>query len=209
MVSSLKYVRLSSYILSSVAASFMSFIWWSCRAPTILFTFASALSYLARMDSILFAPFLKKPKTPFSSVASKLRSSTTTLLIKPPTSPRSCVRTLASADSEKSAIFFWAPAPYWRIMPESRTLICWEKLSTMRFSSSLSMLSSSAAGVFSSGVATRVGADAGAAASLMVGASVSVGTPGACIWSLVRRSLMISCLSVSDGCSGRFCARVC
>ena len=59
--------------------------------------------------------FLKNPKMPFCSSLSKPCSSPTTLTIRSPTSPRSWVFTLARAASEKSAIFFWAAAPYCRI----------------------------------------------------------------------------------------------
>ena len=64
------------------------------------------------MFSSLLLLFLKKPKRPFSSSSPKSLSSVTTSASIWPISPMSLVRTLFKALSEKSAIFFWLPAPY-------------------------------------------------------------------------------------------------
>ena len=86
--------------------------------------------------------FLKSPKSPLSSsVISKLLSSTTRPDNISPTSPMSLVRTFFSAFSEKSAIFFWVPAPYCKIACElCRSIFC-EKSSTIFFSSAVRLFS--------------------------------------------------------------------
>ena len=96
------------------------------------------------MASSLSRFFLKKPrKPPSSSSLPKPFSSTTREDRASPTSPRSLVRTLFSAFSEKPAMFFWAAAPYWSTTLESVMSIFWENSSTIFRSASVSWLSSS------------------------------------------------------------------
>ena len=100
---------------------------------------ASALSYLIFIFSSLLLLFLKKPRKPFSSSSLKSFSSVTTLVSIWPISPMSLVRTLFRALSEKSAIFFWLPAPYcitiWVLVmsifeAKSSTIFCSSGVST-------------------------------------------------------------------------------
>ena len=133
------------------------------------------------MVSSLLALFLNRPAKPFFSSPPKPFSSTTSLLRSSPTSPRSLLRTLFRAFSEKLATFFWAAAPYCRIMLLSRTSILWENSSTAFLSSSVSSFSSISTGsIFfsstwgtsgASGFSVRVGISTATA----VGSRVSSG----------------------------------
>lgn len=71
-------------------------------------------------------------------------SSTTRLDSTSPTSPKSLVRTLFKAFSEKEAMFFWAAVPYCKIWVESVMSIFWANSSTIFRSASDSMDSSMA-----------------------------------------------------------------
>lgn len=111
----------------------------------ILLMFVSALSYFAFMFSSLLLLFLNNPKSPFSSSASKSFNSVTTSVSICPISPMSLVRTLFNAFSEKSAIFFWQPAPYWRTIWVLVMSICAAKSFTIFCSSGVN----TASGIFS------------------------------------------------------------
>ena len=122
------------------------------------------------MPSRRFACFLKKPRKPFSSSpASKLFSSTTRFAISSPTSPRSFVRTFASAVSEKFAIFFCAPEPYCITSAELVMSIFSAKSSTTFCSSGVSCTSGCSSSFFSGATGF----------SSSTPSSVRVGMPGA------------------------------
>ena len=93
------------------------------------------------MASFFF--FWKKPKKPLFSSWPKVLSSTTREDRACPTSPKSLVRTLFRAFSEKLAMFFCAAAPYWSTTLESVMSIFSAKSLTIFRSDSLSWLSSS------------------------------------------------------------------
>ena len=145
MDNSLKYVRLTSYILSSSAISFKSCCWCPSREAQTWLTLTSALAYLVFNAVALLADRLKNPRKPFSfSSTSKLFSSVTREDSISPTSPISFVRTFFKAVSEKSAIFFCVPTPYCRIACELLISIWWEKFSTICNSSGVRLFSEKA-----------------------------------------------------------------
>ena len=101
-----------------------------------MLTLISALSYRAFIAPSLLEFLLKNPRMPFSSSSvSKFFNSVTTSVSISPISPKSFVLTFPRAVSEKSAIFFWAPAPYFKIILELERSIFSAKSSTI-FSSS-------------------------------------------------------------------------
>ena len=167
-----------------MATSFSRVIWCCSRLWAILSTLASTLPYWAFMVSSRLPVLLNRPARPFfSSSSPKPFSSTTSWLRSLPISPRSLLRTLFRAFSEKPATLFWAAAPYCKIMLVSRMSILWEKSSTAFFSASVSSFSSISTGsIFfssstwgasgASGVRVRVGTASAAAA---VGSRVSWG----------------------------------
>ena len=164
-----------SYILSSTATSFISCRWCPSSTSQIFSTLTSALSYFALSAVTLLPDFLKKPRNPFSSSStSKLFSSVTRPEIISPTSPRSFVFTFFKAVSEKSAIFFCVPTPYCKIPFVLWMSICLLNSSTIRRSSSLSMLSSSCGCAGSSFTATGSGFSSTGAPKLSVGVGTSV-----------------------------------
>ena len=151
--------------------SFRSCRWWPSSTSQILLTFTSALSYFAFIALILFVLFLKKENGPFSSSASNVFSSVTTEVSRSPISPRSLLLTFSSVFSEKSAIFFCAPAPYCR-MPFVLARSIWEtKASTMAFCSS-DRTESSMTSFFSSGCCTGSSGSGSGAPKLKLGISV-------------------------------------
>ena len=174
-----------------MATSFISVTWCCSSSRAILSTLLSTLAYWAFMVSSLLPVFLKRPNRPFfSSSSPKPFSSTTSSERDLPTSPRSLVRTEARAFSEKPATFFWAAAPYWRIMLESMMLIFLEKSSTAFFSASFSRLSSICTGA-ASGLAGSAGAE---------GSRVSSGTAwAAAAWgSSVSWGMLFSLIAFSS-----------
>ena len=80
----------------------------------MLSTLPSAFWYWARISSTLILLRWKKPRF-FSVPGALFFSSTTRLDSTSPTSPKSLVRTLFKAFSEKEAMFFWAAVPYCKI----------------------------------------------------------------------------------------------
>ena len=114
---------------------------------------------------------------PFSSTTREDRAS--------PTSPKSLVRTLFRAFSEKEAMFFWAAAPYWSTTLESVTSIFWANSSTIFRSASVSMDSSSftalASRCFCRSSSERTGSPCTGAASWAAapGSRVRAGASGA------------------------------
>ena len=76
-------------------------------------TLTSTLSYLVCMSLTAFLAFQNRPPSPlgFSALSPKPLISLTSLTSISPTSPVSLVRTVASALSLKSAIFFCASDP--------------------------------------------------------------------------------------------------
>ena len=144
-------------------------------------TLASTLPYCAFMLSILLPALRNRPARPFfSSPEPKPLSCTTSSLRSAPTSPRSLLRTLLRAFSEKPATLFWAAAPYCSTRLVSVMSIFLANSSTAFFSCSVRSLSSSATGstCFSCGAsATAVGSrvSSGTATSASVGFRVSSG----------------------------------
>ena len=173
-----------------MATSLSSVIWCCSRDWAIFSTLASTLPYWAFMLSSRFPAFLNRPMRPFfSSPSPKPFSSTTRRLRSCPISPRSLLRTLFRALSEKPATLFCAAAPYCRIMLVSRTSILWENSSTAFFSSSVRSFSSISTGsiFFSSGSGT----------SGAVGSSVSWGTASAAaVGSRVSSGIMLSVMVI-------------
>ena len=155
-----------------MAMSFIRTRWCCSSSRQILSTLTSALAYWVFMASILLPAFLKKPKKPFSSSSSlpKFFSSITRLDKVSPTWPKSLVRTLFSALSEKEATPFWAATPYCRIIWESLRSIFLEKSSTTFFSASVSILSSMTTG-FTSGFSGSAAGASGSAPRVRVGVS--------------------------------------
>ena len=94
------------------------------------------------------------------------------LEIRSPTSPKSWVRTLARAASEKSAIFFWVPAPYCRIWAVFSTSIFAAKASTICCSSAVSTGSATFTAV-SSFTAMGMGAASSSGSRVRLGAMLS------------------------------------
>ena len=129
-------------------------------------TFVSALAYFVFISSSWFDAFLKKPKIPLgsSAAASKPFSSVTRPVTMSPISPRSLVRMFSSVALEKSATFFWLPAPYCKIWVELvRSIFC-AKSSTIFSSCGLRLCSASSGfGMgFSSTFGSKVNVGAGA-----------------------------------------------
>ena len=157
--------------MSSVATSLSNVIWCCSSTWLILLTLTSALSYFAFISASLLELFLKRPKSPFFSSSLNERSSATTPVSISPTSPRSFVRTFSIAASEKSAIFFWQPAPYCNTSWVLVRSICAAKSSTC-FCSSGVRCTSATSGFFSS--ATTSGtlfSSSGVTSKVSVGAS--------------------------------------
>ena len=140
-------------------------------ASQIFVILTSALSYFAFRLLSLSPLFLNSPKNPLSSSVSKSFSCATTSVNRVPTSPISLVRTLLSAVSEKSAIFFWLPAPYCNTAWVLVRSICAAKSSTCFCSSGVSSISGTAcSSTNSSGFFSTISAFASAK-----GSSVRVG----------------------------------
>ena len=142
-------------------------------ASQIFVILTSALSYFAFRLLSLSPLFLNSPKNPLSSSVSKSFNCATTPVNRFPTSPISLVRTLLSAVSEKSAIFFWLPAPYCNTAWVLVRSICAAKSSTCFCSSGVSSISGTAcSSTNSSGFFSTISAFASAkGSSVRVGAS--------------------------------------
>ena len=142
-------------------------------ASQIFVILTSVLSYFAFRLLSLSPLFLNSPKNPLSSSVSKSFNCATTSVNRVPTSPISLVRTLLSAVSEKSAIFFWLPAPYCNTAWVLVRSICAAKSSTCFCSSGVSSISGTAcSSTSSSGFFSTISSFASAkGSSVRVGAS--------------------------------------
>ena len=159
--------------MSRSATSFKSCIWWDSSTCVILLTLVSAFAYFAFMPVKRSEALRNFPKKPFSSSSSKLFNSVTRLDSMEPISPRSLVRTFSSAFSEKSAIFFCAPAPNCKIIWELLRSIFSAKSSTICLSCGVRELSSKTGFCNSSG--TSASAFSGGCGSSANGSNVRVG----------------------------------
>ena len=130
MVSSLKYCRFRSYIWSITATSFRSVTLCFSSSPEMRSTLTSAVAKRLFISSALIFALRNRPAMPFFSGSSIVLSSTRSPESIVPISPRSPVLTLASAVSEKSAMFFCADAPYSKICCAFSRSICFENART-------------------------------------------------------------------------------